>query len=31
VLHVLEQLRAVGDKGGGIWYLDSKLGKRGKA
>jgi len=28
---VLEQLRAVGDKGGGVWYLDSKLGKRGKS
>lgn len=28
---LLEQLRAVGDKGGGVWYLDSKLGKRGKA
>jgi ferritin len=26
----LEHLRAVGDKGGGIWYLDSKMGKRGK-
>jgi ferritin len=28
---LVEQLRAVGDKGGGVWYLDSKLGKRGKA
>jgi ferritin len=28
---LLEQLRAVGEKGGGIWYLDSKMGKRGKA
>jgi ferritin len=31
VHQLLEQLRAVGDKGGGVWYLDSKLGKRGKA
>ena len=28
---ILDQLRAVGEQGGGIWYLDSKLGKRGKA
>jgi ferritin len=28
---LLEQLHAIGDKGGGIWYLDSKLGKRGKS
>lgn len=28
---VVDQLRAVGDKGGGIWYLDSKMGKRGAA
>jgi ferritin len=28
---ILDQLRAVGEKGGGIWYLDSKMGKRGKA
>jgi len=28
---ILEQLRAVGEKGGGIWYLDSKMGKRGQA
>jgi len=27
---ILEQLRAVGEKGGGIWYLDSKMGKRGR-
>jgi len=27
---ILEQLRAVGEKGGGIWYLDSKMGKRGQ-
>lgn len=26
---ILDQLRAVGEQGGGIWYLDSKLGKRG--
>lgn len=24
----LDHLRAVGDQGGGIWYLDSKMGKR---
>ncbi len=29
-VQIVEQLRAVGDKGGGIWYLDSRLGKRGK-
>lgn len=28
---VVDHLRAVGDQGGGIWYLDSKMGKRGKA
>jgi ferritin len=28
---ILDQLRAVGEQGGGIWYLDSKMGKRGKA
>jgi len=28
---IVDHLRAVGDKGGGIWYLDSKMGKRGKA
>jgi len=27
---VVDQLRAVGDKGGGIWFLDSRLAKRGK-
>jgi ferritin len=26
---ILDQLRAVGELGGGIWYLDSKMGKRG--
>jgi ferritin len=26
---ILDQLRAVGEQGGGIWYLDSKMGKRG--
>jgi ferritin len=25
---ILAQLRAVGEHGGGVWYLDSKLGKR---
>lgn len=25
---ILDQLKAVGEQGGGIWYLDSKLGKR---
>jgi len=28
---ILEHLRAVGDQGGGIWYLDGKMGKRAKA
>jgi ferritin len=27
---ILDHLRAVGDKGGGIWYLDSRMAKRGK-
>ena len=27
---IVDQLQAVGEKGGGIWYLDSKMGKRGK-
>ena len=31
VSQIVDHLRAVGDKGGGIWYLDSKLGKRGLA
>jgi ferritin len=26
---ILDQLKAVGELGGGIWYLDSKMGKRG--
>jgi ferritin len=30
VSQIVDQLHAVGDKGGGIWYLDSKMGKRGK-
>jgi ferritin len=30
-LQVVGQLRAVGDKGGGVWYLDSRLAKRGKS
>jgi len=25
---ILDQLRAIGEQGGGIWYLDSKMGKR---
>ena len=25
---ILDQLKAVGEQGGGIWYLDSKMGKR---
>jgi ferritin len=25
---IVEQLKAVGEQGGGIWYLDSKMGKR---
>lgn len=25
---ILDHLRAVGEQGGGIWYLDSKMGKR---
>jgi len=28
VSQTLDQLRAVGELGGGIWYLDSKMGKR---
>jgi ferritin len=27
---IVDHLRAVGDQGGGIWYLDSKMGKRGQ-
>lgn len=27
---IVDQLHAVGDQGGAIWYLDSKMGKRGK-
>jgi ferritin len=26
--HILDHLRAVGEQGGGIWYLDSRMGKR---
>jgi ferritin len=26
---ILDQLKAIGEQGGGIWYLDSKMGKRG--
>jgi hypothetical protein len=25
---IFDQLRAVGELGGGIWYLDSRMGKR---
>jgi ferritin len=28
VSQIVDQLRAMGEQGGGIWYLDSKLGKR---
>jgi ferritin len=28
VSQILDQLKAIGEKGGGIWYLDSKMGKR---
>lgn len=28
---IVDHLRAVGDQGGGIWYLDSKMGKRGRS
>jgi ferritin len=31
ISQIVDHLRAVGDQGGGIWYLDSKMGKRGKA
>jgi ferritin len=27
---IVDRLRAVGDKGGGIWYLDKEMGKRGQ-
>jgi ferritin len=27
---LVEHLHAVGDQGGGIWYLDSRMAKRGK-
>lgn len=30
VAEIVAQLAAVGTQGGGIWYLDSKLGKRGR-
>ena len=30
ISHVVDHLHAVGDQGGGIWYLDSRMGKRGK-
>jgi ferritin len=28
VFQIVDQLHAVGDKGGGIWYLDHQMGKR---
>jgi ferritin len=28
--HIVDHLHAVGAQGGGIWYLDSRMGKRGK-
>lgn len=28
VTRILDQLRAVGEKGGSVWYLDSRMGKR---
>jgi ferritin len=31
VSEIVDQLHAVGDKGGAIWYLDSRMGKRGAA
>ena len=30
ISRIVEHLRAVGDQGGGIWYLDSRMAKRGK-
>jgi ferritin len=30
VSQIVDQLHAVGDKGGGIWFLDSRMAKRGK-
>jgi ferritin len=30
VQQVVDHLHAVGDKGGGIWFLDSRMAKRGK-
>jgi ferritin len=31
ISEIVDQLHAVGEQGGGIWYLDSKLGKRGRS
>jgi ferritin len=28
---LFDQLKAIGEQGGGIWYLDSKMGKRATA
>ena len=30
VQQILDHLHAVGDKGGGIWFLDSRMAKRGQ-
>jgi ferritin len=30
ISQIVDHLHAVGDQGGGIWYLDSRMGKRGK-
>lgn len=30
VSQIVDHLHAVGDQGGGIWYLDSRMAKRGK-
>jgi ferritin len=30
VQQIVDHLHAVGDKGGGIWFLDSRMAKRGK-
>jgi ferritin len=30
ISEIVDQLHAVGDKGGAIWYLDSRMGKRAR-
>jgi ferritin len=30
-LEIVERMRAIGDKGGAIWYLDKEMGKRSAA